>query len=214
MAGYYRLNELGFRLASGAFVIRRAAFEPVEAATRILEQARLEAARIVGEAHAAFEDEKRRGYREGLEQAELDAVARVLNESAILDARLIAAEAELSAIVVQAVRRLVDGFDDRSKAEALVRTALRQMRREKRAELRVSPEQFPAMREAIRTIVADYPEVATVDVVEDETLRAPRIVLETAVGRVDGDLGRALDDLSATIMAAARAGVPASEPVA
>lgn len=213
MAGYYRLNELGFRLASGAFVIRRAAFEPVDAATRLLEEARSEAARIVGEAHEAFEEEKKRGYREGMEQAELDAVARVLDESAALDARLIEAEREISAIVVQAVRRLVDGFDDRSKAEALVRTALRQMRREKRAELRVSSEQFPAMREAIRAIVVDFPEIVTVDVVEDETLRAPRIVLETAVGRVDGDLGRALDDLGATIMAAARANAPATEAV-
>ncbi len=42
-------------------------------------------------------------------------------------------------LVLACVRKLVDGFDDRAKAEATVRSALKQMRREKRAELRVAP---------------------------------------------------------------------------
>ncbi|KAB0676849.1 type III secretion system stator protein SctL [Aureimonas leprariae] len=203
MAGYYRLNDLGFRLGSGAHVLKRGSFEPVEAGEALVVAAEARASEIVASAETAFEAEKRRGYDEGFAAARLEAVERLLGESETLDRTLAGLEGALSDIVVAAVRRLIDDFDDRAKAETLVRTALRQMRREKKAELRVSPPQFATLKEAVDAIVADFPEIKLVDVVEDETLTPPQIVVETAVGRVEGDMGRGLADLERALRAAA-----------
>lgn len=204
MGPYYRLNPLGFRLPAGTHVIKRADFETVGAGEALLSEAEKRAADILAGAEAAFEAERQRGFEEGMALARIEAANRLLRENQLLDARLCAIEAGLADMVIAAVRRLIEDFDDRAKAEALVRTALGRMRREKRAELRVSPAQLQDMKAAIDSITAEFPEVQLVDVVEDESLTAPNIILETAVGRVDGDLGRTIRELEAAIRAAVR----------
>lgn len=199
MAGYYRLKDLGFTLASGAHVLSREAVEPVAAATALVDEAHRSAEQIVADARDAYEAEKRRGYEEGLALARLEAARMLLAETDLLDRKLAGAEAELTDVVVAAVRRLVQGFSDREKAEILVRAALKQMRREKKAELRVSHEQYSELRESIAGILQEFPEVELVDVVEDPTLVAPQVIVETSIGRVEGDIGRHLDELEAIV---------------
>jgi type III secretion protein L len=208
VVGYYRLKELGFRLSAGAHVLPRAAFEPIEAANALVGEARAEASRIVAEAKDAFEAERRRGYAEGLARAQIEAVERLVGESGVLDRKLQEIEAGLTDLVVACARRLVAGFDDRQKAEVLVRAALRQMRREKKAELRVSPGQYGEMRERIGGIIQEFPEIDLVDVVEDASLETPNVIVETSIGRVEGDIGQSLDDLERVIRIAS--GVPAA----
>ncbi|MGV8938762.1 MAG: type III secretion system stator protein SctL [Allorhizobium sp.] len=204
MGPYYRLSELGFKLPAGAHVIKRSAFEAIEASEALVLDAERQAASLVAGAEAAFEAEKQRGFQEGMAMARIEAAARLVNESLMLDERLAAIEGGLADLVVAAMRRLMEDFDDRSKAQMLVRTALRRMRREKRAELRVSPAQFSEMKMAIDGIVREFPEIDFVDVVEDETLAAPNVVIETAVGRVDGDMGRTIEALETAIRATVR----------
>jgi type III secretion protein L len=211
MAGYYRLKELGFTLAAGAHVLPRAEVEPIEAATALLDAAKRQAEDIVGEAKQAFEDEKRRGYEEGLTAGRLEAARMLLAETELLDGKLAGIETELAALVVASVRRLVQGFSDREKAEILVREALRQMRREKKAELRVAPEQYAEIRDSIEAIRKDFPEVQLIDVVEDASLKPPQIVVETSIGRVEGDLGRHLDELERAIAEAVHLSAPEAE---
>ena len=213
MVGYYRLRDLGFRLPSGAQILSKAQFEPVDAASALLAEAEAQAARVVAVAGEEFVREQLRGYQEGRERAQLEAVEWLLGEERILDQRLADIEKRIASVVIASVRRLIEGFDDRLKAESMVRSALRQMRRERRAELRVSPEQLADMKLSIGSIVADFPEVELVDVVEDATLVPPQIILETKIGRVEGDLGRSIERLEATVRATlANAGKEAVAP--
>jgi type III secretion protein L len=129
----------------------------------------------------------------------------------LLDRKLAGAEAELTDVVVAAVRRLVQGFNDREKAEILVRAALKQMRREKKAELRVSHEQYQELRESISGLLKEFPEVELVDVVEDPTLVAPQVIVETSIGRVEGDIGRHLDELEAIVAGTIRSAAGQSD---
>jgi type III secretion protein L len=213
MVSYYRLKELDFRLASGAHVLPRGAFEPVEAASALLERAREEATRIVEAARAEFQSERKRGYEEGLAQARLEAVGRLVEENNLLERKILGIEKELTEIVVAGIRRLVNEFDDRAKAESIVRAALRQMRREKKAELRVSPAQHAEMKASIDNIAKEFPELELVDVVEDATLVAPQIIIETSIGRVEGDLGRGMEELEHILRGAVR-GMTAQPDVA
>lgn len=199
MGGYYRLRELGFRLPSGAQILSKEQFDPVDCAAALIAEAEAKAARIVEVAREEFVREQIRGYEEGRTRARLEAVQWLLGEEHLLEQRLAEIEKQIASIVIVSVRRLIEGFDDRAKAESMVRAALRQMRREKRAELRVSTEQLVDLKASIGSIIRDFPEVELVDVVEDSSLCAPQIILETKIGRVEGDLGRSLERLEATV---------------
>lgn len=205
MVGYYRVKELGFRLPSGAHIIPKAAFEAVDEACAIVDAARQLADTIIADSRHSFDETKRRGYEEGMTQARLEAVDRLMREQRGLDSRIAALEGDISELVIAAVRSLIDTFDDNAKADVLVRAAVRQMRREKKAELRVSFAQYQHIREVIGTIIADFPEVELVDVVADDMLETPQIIVETAIGRVEGDMGRNIDDLALAIRRAAGA---------
>ena len=199
MDGYYRIGELGASLASGPFVIPAQRFEPIDAATRLLQEAEARARQIVADAEQAYRDEQKRGYDDGLAEARLGTVERLLAENRSLEIGLQNFEHDLSRIVMSCVRKLVDGFNDAERAEALVRTALKQMRQEKRAELRVPPALGQHFKGMIGNLIQEFPEVELVDVVEDSSLEGSHIVLETSIGRVDGNLGQRLSDLDVII---------------
>jgi type III secretion protein L len=195
VVGTYRLAEFGFRLASGAHLLRRADVETLETAVALVAAAEQRAAAIEASAADAFEAERRRGYEDGLAAARLEATERLLAESLTLDQRLDEVEGELADLVMQGVRKLVAEFDERAKAESMMRAALAQMRREKKAELRVSRAQLGELRAVAERVRAEFPELQLVDVLGDDTLQSPNVVVETAIGRVEGDLGRAVGDL-------------------
>src|SRR5215471_7384001 len=85
VVSYYRLNDLGFRLAAGAHVVPRAELGALEEATRLVEQAQAKAAEIVKQAQDAYRREMQRGYDEGRARAEIESVERLIAESRVLD---------------------------------------------------------------------------------------------------------------------------------
>ncbi len=208
MAHLYRIEPLGFRLAAGGHVLAAEEAAAIVEADALIAAARAEAAAIVEDARRVREDERQRGYEEGLAQAAIAAAERLLDESRVLDEGLRTIEQDLTRVVVASVRKLVGEFDDRERAESVVRAALRQMRREKRAELRVGPAHFAHFRDTIGAIIKEFPEIELVDVVEDGALDGTHGVVETPVGRVDADFNGRLDDLAALIRRVAGAGEP------
>ena len=210
MVGTYRLSELGYRLPAGTQILPKEAFEPVEAATGLLAAAEARAAEIVAAAEEAYRARALEGYQDGLAKAKLESVQRLLRESATLDASLRDIEAEVARVVAACVRKLVADFDDYARAESVVRSALKQMRREKRPELRVSPAQYPEFRERIGAVVADFPDIELVDVVEDATLVSPQVIVESRVGRVEADVSARLADLEEIVRGVAAADAEAA----
>ncbi len=204
MAGIYRLDTFGFKLASGAYVLKAADLARLAEAEGIIVAAEARAREIIASAEDVFKSEAERGFQKGLTDAQFAAVDRLIAESGALDRALADLQQDLNAIVAASVRKLIDGFDDQAKDEAVVKNALKQMRREKRLQVRVSPSQSGRLKTAANAIKEEFPEIELIDVVEDSTLDAPRIIVESAVGRIDGNIGDRLDDLDALIRGAAR----------
>jgi type III secretion protein L len=202
MVGVYRLKGMGYRVASGAHVVPAAAFEALETADRIVAAAEAEAARILGEAQAAHDAEMRRGHAEGLRQAQMEAIARLVGETAELDRGLAAAEGELTRLVVAAVKKIIAEFDEVARAEAVVKASLAHMRREKRAELLVPPALVEPLRARMAAILAEFPDVELVEVTADATLADDRVVLVSPIGRVDADLAGRIDALETVLRTA------------
>jgi type III secretion protein L len=191
----YRLREIGVRLASGAHIIPAADFAAIEEARSVVAAAEDRGREIVEGAKKICEEEKLRGYRDGQQQARLEAVERLLAEARTLDSGLQAVERDLAHLVEACVRKIIYGFDDAARAEAAVRQALAKMRRERRVELRTPPALYAFFRATIDAIRREYPEIELIDVVQDESLDAEQIVVESSIGRVDANLGQKLREL-------------------
>jgi type III secretion protein L len=196
MGGYFALKQLGFRLAAGTHVLKAEAVAPLDQGEQLIEAARQRAAAITAEAEQAYRREHERGFEEGTVAAELAAVKRLLGESRTLDDVIHKLEHDLANVVMACVRKLIETYDERAKAEAILHGALKQMRRERRPVLRVSPAQYEHFRESVALIARSYPEVEFIDVVEEPSLVAPQIIVESSIGRVDGNLGQRLEELA------------------
>ena len=202
MGGFYQLNPLGFKLAAGAHVLPAETMSPVSQAQLLVEAAQARAGQTAVEAATAFEAERQRGFRQGSEEAVLAATERLLLENQTLDQGLAQTERDLARLVASCVRKLVDGFDDIERVSAIVRSALKQMRQEKRAQVRVAPALAARLKAASAAIAKEFPEIEMIDIVADPALEATHVIVETSIGRVDGDIGKRLDELERVVLLA------------
>ncbi len=206
----YRFEKLGFRLPQGSGLIKAAKAAELTAANDIVTSAETHAAQIIADAQKHLEEERARGYAEGQQAAEADALDRLLREQATLDASLTDIEKGLARLVLASVRKIVHDFDDIALAEALIHSGLTKVRREKRVQIRVPEALTDDLKARDEGLKAAFPQIEFMEVVEDPTLTAPNIIIETAVGRIDCDLSAKLDHLETAIsqVAANRAADP------
>lgn len=188
MDSFYRLKNLDFQLPTGSHILSVDAMAALMSATTLVSEAEASAAQIRENAQTVFTTERARGYAEGYRQAEIEAAALLFKENALLEKKLAQLEAELSALVVDCVRRLVDDFSDNEKAVSFIRTALRKMRSEKAVHVRVSPDRLAEIRISAEKLFSEFSEIDLIDVIEDDALKPSRIVVESAFGRIEADL--------------------------
>ncbi len=199
MVNIFSLRDISYKVSEGAGVIKAEQLEAIEQGARLVAQAREKAAEIIEEAQDAYSREKDRGYKEGQAAAQKGAFDRLVREHAVLEAGLRRIDSDLADVVFRAVRKIIDGFDDFAQVEAVTRSALKQMRRQKRMQLRVPSQHRPEFAERIGEIVKPFPEIELIDVVEDAGLLPHQIVLESDIGSVDGDLEDAVGTLQGAV---------------
>lgn len=202
MVAPYRLKQLGLDLPAGSHILPPEQARQLHDATELLDAAREEAARLVEKATTVYEAEKARGYAEGLRRAGEEAARQLVRETELLQVRLEALEAELADVVVDCVRAIMRDFDDRSVAFSLVRAALEKMRREKSLHLRVPPSLIKEVRAEIGLLRSEFAGIETIDVVVDQSLVPPRMILESGIGRIDLDVGQGIERLRSVLKSA------------
>lgn len=172
MVAPYRLKQLGLDLPAGSHILPPEQARQLHDATELLDAAREEAAR------------------------------QLVRETELLQVRLEALEAELADVVVDCVRAIMRDFDDRSVAFSLVRAALEKMRREKSLHLRVPPSLIKEVRAEIGLLRSEFAGIETIDVVVDQSLVPPRMILESGIGRIDLDVGQGIERLRSVLKSA------------
>jgi len=199
----YRLRELGFSLAAGSHILSPSAAEELHEATSVLEAAEQHASRLKQEAEVAYDIQKARGHAEGRLVAEEQAAARLIDETHLLARRLGSLEAELVDVVIECVRQILHEYDGRDLAQSLVRSALQRMRSERTVQLRVPPSRIKDIRASTDQLLQEFAEIELIDVVADDRLEPPRLVVESAVGRIDLDLEQGVERLRSIFQNAA-----------
>lgn len=181
-------RSLASRVPPGTRILRATDVAALGEADALLADARAQAQAIVAAAQDALEQERQRGYAEGqaearMEQAEkmMDTVSRTIDYFAQV-------EQEMVALVMGAVRKIIDGFDDEERVLAVVKNALSVVRNQKQMTLRLHPEQIETVRERVNDLLAAYPGVGYLDILPDGRLPRDACILESEIGMVEASI--------------------------
>lgn len=161
----------------------------------ILERARADADRIRSEALAAFEAEKRKGFEEGMAQAQLEQTERMIDNAARMVDFFSSVEQRMVGLVMDAVRRIMADFDDAERVMAVVRSGLNVMRNQKQLTLRLSPDHAEAVRSRAAELLQSYPGIGMLDIVSDSRLKGDATILESEIGVVEASVDMQLQAL-------------------
>lgn len=164
---------------------RVAAWQDAEA---LLAAARAEAARIVGEAQAAFDAEKQRGYEEGQMEARLEEADRMIENATRTVEYFAAIEQKIVGLVMQAVRRIIADFTDTERVIAVVQSGLAVMRNQKQLTLRLPPEHLEEIKGRAAELLERFPGVGMIDFMPDPRLRGDAAILESEMGVVEASI--------------------------
>lgn len=165
------------------------------AANCLIEDAAVEADALRVEAQRIYEAEKARGYAEGRQEIESERAALLLQDQQRVDSRLADLERDMGRLVYDCVRQIIEGFNDDALALEVARSALASMRSERRGQLYVATSVFTVTRDRMAEIIKDFPEIETIDVIEDPELDAPNVRLESKLGVVTFVLDDTLETL-------------------
>ncbi|WP_347555967.1 HrpE/YscL family type III secretion apparatus protein [Robbsia sp. KACC 23696] len=181
-------QQASVHLTPGTRVIKAAAVATYVSADRVVAEATRRAKAIVDDAQRAHDDACARGYAEGRETAQLEQAERMIENVGRAIDYFARVERDAVDLVMSAVTRIIDDFDDHAKVAMVVRSALAAVRNQKQVLLRVNPDQVASVRGRLDTILQGFPSIGFVDVVADGRLGRHACILETDIGMVDTSL--------------------------
>jgi type III secretion protein L len=91
-------------------------------------------------------------------------------------------------IVMRSLRRVIGEIDDTELIRRIVTNALEVVRNQKRATLRVNPDQAPAVRKSVAEWTKKGSQIELMEVVADSRIGKEACLIETEIGTVDASL--------------------------
>lgn len=181
-------RKLSLGLAPGTCVVRAADLAAWVDAGELIAQAQQQADAIVDSAHAAYKAECERGFETGQEDARLEQAEQMMeNISQTID-YFANVETRMVDLVMQAVRKIIDDFDDRERVLITVKNVLSVVRNQKQMTLRLHPQQVEGVKERVNDLLAAYPGVGYIDIVPDSRLKLGGCILESEIGLVEASM--------------------------
>ena len=183
------INKENIALQSDRRIVKASEAATVIDADGIINAAEKEAGRIREDAKSAFEEEKRRGYEQGLAEGKMEISLQKLDlvDSSVQFMENV--ESKMADVVMKALKSCVVEIGDQEMVLQIVRKTMRAViRTQRQVTLKVSPEMVPVVKERVSQLTADYPTIETFDVVEDPRLKGVACVLETEAGVADASV--------------------------
>lgn len=200
MGPIVQLKSDGLNLAPGQKVIKAADYLHYLNAEDIVEQARQQARQIKQAAHAAYEEEKQRGYQDGMlegkmqmSQQMMDTVSRTVEYFANIEEQVVRT-------VMLALRKLIGEMDSKDLVVRVVKQALSVVRNQKQVTLRVAPSHVEHVNQEIHRIMAGFPGISFIDVVGDARLDDEGCLLESEIGVVDASIVAQLSAIERSLL--------------
>jgi type III secretion protein L len=198
----------GARLLSDGKLIRRDEAACWRTGVQLVEQARQEAAAIRAEALEQAQEERRRGYAAGIDSAKKEQAHIIAEVLARRDGYLLAVEPELTAVVLNAVRKIFAEFDEPARLRIVVGKALKTLREQTQATVRIHPSEYEALQSSAADLASRYPGLRMLSVESDARIEPGSCVLSSDIGIVETDIEsqiREIENAFARTAAAERA---------
>ncbi|MGO0306219.1 HrpE/YscL family type III secretion apparatus protein [Endozoicomonas acroporae] len=188
MAAPVILNNVQLELDPTCKVLKADDYVVYLEAQEIIKAAREQAAGITEEARQAYEQEKKRGYQEGLAESKAEQTDHMLKVVSRTINYLSDIENTLANILLSGVKKIIGEFDQEELAISLVKNALQHVRNEKHVTIRVPSAQYSAVQSRLNTILAEYKGVGFIDLVADPRLSSGDCIMESEIGVVDASV--------------------------
>ena len=183
------VRKQSFELSSSSRLVKAADAQTACDAEAVIAAAEAEAARLVEAAKEAFEEERRKGYAQGLADVQAEVSRRKLalaEESAEFMASV---EQKMADVVMKSLRKCVDEIGEKELVVQIVRKVMKAVvRNQRQIVLRVAPDMVESVRLRMNEIIADFPLLDEVDVQEDPRLKGTACAVETAAGIADASI--------------------------
>jgi type III secretion protein L len=176
-------------------VIKAKDFWAFKEAERALADAMQRRQQIITSAQEAYEAERQRGYAEGSEEARLEQsgnMVEIVSQTVEYYGKV---ETQMVDLVLDAVRKVVNDFDDRQRVSTVVKNCLDLVRSQKHLSLNVHPSQVDYMRGQIAELQKVYPSISHIDVHPDARLTLDSCVVESEIGVVEASLAGQVETL-------------------
>jgi type III secretion protein L len=153
---------------------------------------------IIGAALSAFEAEQQRGYREGREAARLEQTANMIEIIGQTVDYFAKVEAQMVDLVMDAVRRIANDFDDREKVIKVVRNSLALVRNQKHITVKVHPSRIDDLKGNIHRLQEAYPGIENIEAIAEPGIADDACVIESDIGQVEASMSGQIEALRTT----------------
>lgn len=153
----------------------------------ILAEAEKMRSKIFEEAKKYYASEAKRGYDDGYSTGKKEMTEQLVEISARNSHNIEQLQGNIVMLVMKALKRILGEVQHDELIVALVRQALKAVKNQQEAIVKVSPEDSQAVRDQMKTILADGT-VDFLEVVVDSRLTPGTCILETDVGVVDAGI--------------------------
>lgn len=198
MGEFLQLKPNAFDVKPGTLV-KTGEYAALVEAEGIVELAKQQAEQIVSDAKAAYEEEKKRGFEEGVEAGKMEMTMRMIDTAVQSVDMLSSMEEAMVDVVTRSLRTIIGDMNRKELIESLVKRSLQYVRNQKKVVIRLNPDEAEMVQTRIDAIIRDYPSIVTIDVVPDARLDPAMCILETEMGIVDASLEKQLEFIEQTL---------------
>jgi len=194
------LKRKSFEVEAGSPIVTGEEAGVVAQAADIVAAAEAEAAKIIESAKAAYEDEKNRGYADGLAAARQDEIEKKLGlvDEAVLYMEKV--EGRMGELVLKAMKKCVAEIGDKELVVQIVHKSMQAIvRAQRQVKIKVASDMVEVVKTRLAKILESFPSVAFAEVVEDPHLVGTACVVETDAGSVEASIDGQLTAIEKSI---------------
>lgn len=183
------LKKKSFEVENAESVIKAEDVAALVKAEAIIAAAEEEAKAIAAQAQVEYEKEKRRGYEDGLAAGRAEILQKKLDlvEESVKYMQKV--EGEISDLVIRAIKKCLSEIGNTEVVTSIVKKSMRAIvRNQREVTVKVSPAMVETVKKWSETIMAEFPTLTFVEVVEDARLNDTACVVDTAAGSVEASI--------------------------
>ena len=194
------VNQDNLRISSTTRLVKRADIQTISEVMDILSDAHREADAIRQQAQNEFESQKQLGYDKGMEIVKKESAIRKFEQVEEAISYLNSMENKIVEIVLTALRKCIAEIGNRELLVQVIIKAMQSiMQKQQQATLKVSPDMLPVIQERLHDILAKFPGVNYINLMDDVSLKGVECILETDAGNVNASLEVQLSAIETTL---------------